>query len=303
VAIRLRLGLALAFATLISSPRPAQSIPFVWAFEAESTLLPGSRITGRVTIESDTADNDPRPTFGQYFDAVIGFEADVDGQPLFHSLEFGGGLVVVNIGPELPDLGVPNFYWVVADVTDVNGNRTSVSIELADSSRVVIADDLLRVVPPALSEIDPFDPTQLPDPGVTTTSLVGAYGFGNGILTRLVLVPEPSAAALLALAIAGAIALRRRLGVALAAALASAVIATPARAVPITWRIEAVVEQVEVTLPDPGDPPLPPAFAELAPVHIGDAGPPSARGQASGANRTGRPSRGLEIGACCTGIR
>ncbi len=206
---------------LLAAP-PARAVSVTWSFSAEVAAVTGTpaelaalaaggigvgaAVTGFLTFESDAADDDPDPLFGQYFEALTDFHAqfpalavDFDGdspQPIFVNVE-GGGL--------------PFVYAAQADATDSSGFFAALvaALELVDSSNSAFTGDSLPLAPPPLSALDPYDPTQAETLGFTTQLLVVWSDTAVVDAELVTLVPEPGSLALLASGVALALLSRR----------------------------------------------------------------------------------------------
>lgn len=182
-----------AIIAVLSFPVIARGNLVTFEFEAVSqafvdnhglgwTIPNGTSVSGRVTFESTTPDDNPdRPDLGRYFDCIVASNMQI-GE--YATTDTGlDSFIAITTGFSNDDT-----YQMIDRSLSFRGVAVSAGIVLIDSDATAFDDVLLPITPPPLDEFE----------GRLFSILADDDSFSAlGTLTSLTLVPEPSTLLLL----------------------------------------------------------------------------------------------------------
>jgi hypothetical protein len=169
-------------------------------------VLPGTLLTGTITLDLDSPDGAPEASRGQ-FGPVVAAKMNVGNLNLKYNPSAGINLTVINNHPSVEDLFSSAF--------SMSSSQYSGAIlgflELNDRTKKAFTSDQLPAILPPLSAFDAYNST-----AAYQTRVGFAVNANSGIwlvhaeLTQLQQNPEPSAIALIGAAMIGALGCRHR---------------------------------------------------------------------------------------------
>ncbi len=198
--------LLLAMLLVASLPSRSQAELVTWGFSGEidsvldaenvldGAVTVGTPFSGRFTFESTTPDGNPsNPRFGEYFGAIFGVSGNV-GVLTFSELDGPSGRVLIR--DNAPGAGTDRISFIAP--TRLLDDSVSFSIGLVESTGTVFSS---VAMPTGLLDLSVFDTARF---GIELTPDGASF---SGVLTDLVVVPEPATMILVML---GTICMMRR---------------------------------------------------------------------------------------------